>query len=243
MILLSLYLFRSLAIAVYVLMGLFTSNYILSIVIVVVLLSMDFWNTRNVCGRTLVGLRYWNQVDEDGESAWVFESRDVRPSLVFWGGQSTGQVFALSADAGARALSRPAAVDPRQPGRLEALLDGAVRLPRRLGRPLLRLAPQVQRLVRPGPPPALHHGSSCACADVDALSLPATRNRYLPIVALALVFNLSNVLGFTYADRDAKQRWASSAMGGSFGLGSLGGLGGQLVGGAMRNGLGRVLGR
>lgn len=80
MILLSLYLFRSLAIAVYVLMGLFTSNYVLSTVIVVVLLSMDFWNTRNVCGRTLVGLRYWNQVDEDGESAWVFESRDVRPS-------------------------------------------------------------------------------------------------------------------------------------------------------------------
>jgi hypothetical protein len=80
MVLISLYLFRSLAIAVYVLMGLFTSNYILSIVIVVVLLSMDFWNTRNVCGRTLVGLRYWNQVDEDGESAWVFESRDVRAS-------------------------------------------------------------------------------------------------------------------------------------------------------------------
>ena len=34
MVLISLYLFRSLAIAVYVLMGLFTSNYILSIVIV-----------------------------------------------------------------------------------------------------------------------------------------------------------------------------------------------------------------
>lgn len=60
---------------------------------------MDFWNTRvrrllrlaasnltdthlqspqNVAGRTLVGLRFWNQVDEDGESFWVFESRDVR---------------------------------------------------------------------------------------------------------------------------------------------------------------------
>ena len=38
---------------------------------------MDFWNTKNVAGRTLVGLRYWNQVDEDGESYWVFESRDV----------------------------------------------------------------------------------------------------------------------------------------------------------------------
>jgi len=64
-------------------------------VIVVVLLAMDFWNCRvrylflrprstqvlvfqNVSGRTLVGLRFWNQVDEDGESYWVFENRDVR---------------------------------------------------------------------------------------------------------------------------------------------------------------------
>lgn len=32
---------------------------------------------QNVAGRTLVGLRFWNQVDEGGESYWVFESRDV----------------------------------------------------------------------------------------------------------------------------------------------------------------------
>ena len=31
---------------------------------------------QNVAGRRLVGLRYWNQVDDDGESYWVFESRD-----------------------------------------------------------------------------------------------------------------------------------------------------------------------
>ena len=38
---------------------------------------------KNVAGRILVGLRFWNQVDEDGESYWVFESRDViSPSLV-----------------------------------------------------------------------------------------------------------------------------------------------------------------
>ena len=146
--LLSLYFFRSAAIAVYVLCGLFTDNYVLSvsppphhhpsslpsssplppspsflsmltsclfldsslissqIVMVVILLSMDFWNTRvrpsrelplcrssrradpflffqqNVAGRTLVGLRYWNQVDEDGESSWVFESRDVSPTAL-----------------------------------------------------------------------------------------------------------------------------------------------------------------
>jgi len=32
---------------------------------------------QNVAGRTLVGLRYFNEVDADGNSAWVFESRDV----------------------------------------------------------------------------------------------------------------------------------------------------------------------
>lgn len=41
-------------------------------------LSADFWTVRNVSGRRLVGLRFWNQVDEDGTSYWVFESRDVR---------------------------------------------------------------------------------------------------------------------------------------------------------------------
>lgn len=64
-----------------------------------VLLSADFWFARvslrmcehmfriselthkqNVAGRTLVGLRYFNEVDEEGNSAWVFESRDVRAS-------------------------------------------------------------------------------------------------------------------------------------------------------------------
>ncbi|PKU39993.1 hypothetical protein llap_9699 [Limosa lapponica baueri] len=31
----------------------------------------------NVTGRLLVGLRWWNQIDEDGKSHWVFEARRV----------------------------------------------------------------------------------------------------------------------------------------------------------------------
>ena len=59
---------------------------------------------------------------------------------------------------------------------------------------------------------------------------------------LALVFNLSNLLGFTYADRDAQKRWANSAFssGNILGFG-FGGIGGQLVGGMVKNSLGRVL--
>lgn len=35
---------------------------------------------QNVSGRLLVGLRWWNQVDEDGRSHWVFEARKVSRS-------------------------------------------------------------------------------------------------------------------------------------------------------------------
>lgn len=28
-------------------------------------------------GRLLVGLRWWNQIDEDGKSHWVFEAKRV----------------------------------------------------------------------------------------------------------------------------------------------------------------------
>lgn len=32
---------------------------------------------QNITGRLMVGLRWWNQVDDDGQSRWVFESRKV----------------------------------------------------------------------------------------------------------------------------------------------------------------------
>jgi hypothetical protein len=63
----------------------------------------------------------------------------------------------------------------------------------------------------------------------------------IPIVILALIFNFTNAIGFTYADRDAKQRWASNVVGSGWSLG-LGGLGGQLLTGAVKNGVGRVFG-
>ncbi|XP_056390364.1 Golgi apparatus membrane protein TVP23 homolog A isoform X6 [Hyla sarda] len=32
---------------------------------------------QNVTGRLLVGLRWWNQIDEDGRSHWIFEAKKV----------------------------------------------------------------------------------------------------------------------------------------------------------------------
>ncbi|EIW86547.1 Golgi apparatus membrane protein TVP23 [Coniophora puteana RWD-64-598 SS2] len=173
-----LYFFRIAAIAVYVLCGLFTDNYVVSTVVVVVLLSMDFWNCRNVSGRTLVGLRFWNQVDEDGESYWVFESRDPsRPanpvdSKMFW--------IAL--------YTFPAAW-------------------------LLLFVVSIIRF----------------------------NVSFVPIVILALVFNITLVIGYTYADRDAKQRWATGIATSGWNLG-MGGIGGQIVGGVMKNSVGKLFG-
>lgn len=57
--------------------GLFTSGFIACFVTVVLLLSMDFWTVKNITGRLMVGLRWWNYVDDNGISHWVFESKKV----------------------------------------------------------------------------------------------------------------------------------------------------------------------
>jgi hypothetical protein len=42
---------------------------------VVLLLAADFYYVKNIAGRRLVGLRWWNETNaETGESIWVFES-------------------------------------------------------------------------------------------------------------------------------------------------------------------------
>jgi len=128
-----------------------------------------------VSGRRLVGLRYWNQVDEDGESYWVFESRDP---------------------------SRPAnAIDSR----------------------MFWIALYTF--------PILWFG-------LLIISFIKLNLSFVPINILALVFNITNAVGFTYADRDAKQKWASGAV---WDMG-MGGIGSQLFAGAVKNSVGRVFG-
>lgn len=69
--------FRISAVVAYLLCGWFSDSFITNFVVIVLLLSFDFWTVKNVSGRLLVGLRWWNYVDEDGNSHWVFESRKV----------------------------------------------------------------------------------------------------------------------------------------------------------------------
>ena len=99
--------FKVAALAAYLLGTSFTSNFVLVFVTCILLLAMDFWTVKNVSGRLLVGLRWWNEIAEDGENIWKFESiqdpSDLRASdsTLFWtamvGTAAVWCTFALSA--------------------------------------------------------------------------------------------------------------------------------------------------
>jgi len=44
--------------------------------IVILLSSFDFWICKNISGRVLVGLRWWNEVKPDGNEVWIYESKN-----------------------------------------------------------------------------------------------------------------------------------------------------------------------
>lgn len=71
-------LFKVLALLAYIFGNLFSSGFVFLFVVCVLFLSFDFWTTKNISGRLLVGLRWWNEVKEDGSNVWIFESKPVR---------------------------------------------------------------------------------------------------------------------------------------------------------------------
>ncbi|KAG4108698.1 DUF846-domain-containing protein [Neocallimastix lanati (nom. inval.)] len=82
--------FRTAAIVLYIIPFLHKNNYVISFVVITMLLAFDFWTVKNISGRLLVGLRWWNEINEDGTNSWLFESKDNRvvnktDSRVFWG--------------------------------------------------------------------------------------------------------------------------------------------------------------
>lgn len=66
--------FKIAALLVFILGGIFSMGYVLLLIVTVLLLAADFWTTKNVTGRLLVCMRWWNTVTEDGSTQWVFES-------------------------------------------------------------------------------------------------------------------------------------------------------------------------
>lgn len=54
-----------------------SNNSILVFIVTILLLAADFYYLKNIAGRRLVGLRWWNEVNTaSGDSHWVFESQD-----------------------------------------------------------------------------------------------------------------------------------------------------------------------
>lgn len=54
---------------------LFIKNFVMVFIFTLLLLSVDFYYLKNIAGRRLVGLRWWNEVNTStGDSHWVFES-------------------------------------------------------------------------------------------------------------------------------------------------------------------------
>ncbi|KAL5000592.1 hypothetical protein BDV10DRAFT_162410 [Aspergillus recurvatus] len=69
--------FRLGALLMYLFGVLFINNFILVFILTLLLLSADFYYLKNIAGRRLVGLRWWNEVNSSsGDSHWVFESAD-----------------------------------------------------------------------------------------------------------------------------------------------------------------------
>lgn len=87
--------FKALALFMYLFGAVFVDSYVFIFVVCILLLAFDFWTVKNVSGRLLVGLRWWNKINEDGTSEWVFESHegmaeiDPLDARVFWVGLYT----------------------------------------------------------------------------------------------------------------------------------------------------------
>lgn len=69
-------LFKLASIVSFILLDFFTDNEAMAILIVILLGAIDFWVTKNISGRKLVGLRWWNQIKSNGEEVWRFESKN-----------------------------------------------------------------------------------------------------------------------------------------------------------------------
>nr|XP_055039645.1 Golgi apparatus membrane protein TVP23 homolog B isoform X1 [Misgurnus anguillicaudatus] len=94
--------FRTSAILLYLFCEVFSRRFIvISMVTIVVILSCDFWTVKNVTGRLLVGLRWCNQIQANGLSHWIFESRpdtnrnvvSNSESQIFWFGLTVFPLF------------------------------------------------------------------------------------------------------------------------------------------------------
>lgn len=83
--------FKMLAFLCYLFLNAAMGNATLSFIVIITFAALDFWTVQNITGRLLVGLRWKNQVNEDGSEEWIFESLEEEAhansmdKYMFWG--------------------------------------------------------------------------------------------------------------------------------------------------------------
>ena len=93
--------FRFGAIVFYVLANFFSGSFIIQFLVLLSLHSADLWAVKNVTGRLLAGVRWWNLVDAEGKNHWRFEvsqdptKYDGFERQVFWAGLVAAPLFWL----------------------------------------------------------------------------------------------------------------------------------------------------
>jgi len=93
MVVLSHVVFKFLSVFYYLFCNFFNDSFVTNFVLLLSFIAIDFWTTKNITGRFMVGLRWWNYVDSNtGKSQWMFEKApdsriiDKGESGIFWTG-------------------------------------------------------------------------------------------------------------------------------------------------------------
>ncbi|KAI8872976.1 DUF846-domain-containing protein, partial [Ramicandelaber brevisporus] len=146
------FIFGLAAVALYLLANFVTTSFVIVFIISILLLSFQFWTIKNVTGRLLVGLRWWNQVNDDGTSAWVFESRDSAAAGEGMVNPSDAKIFWWSL-----------------------------------------------------------YGTPVVWALLSLMCILRLNFKWLPVVVVALILNIANLVGYTRCDKDAKAKWQGLA--------------------------------
>ena len=92
--------FKTAAMVLYLFHSLLSGSFVLTFVLLVLLHAFDFWTTKNVSGRLLVGLRWHTRVNDNGDTEWHYESHPqgdqfAKPldKRIFWGGIFVSTAF------------------------------------------------------------------------------------------------------------------------------------------------------
>lgn len=83
--------FKTSPIVLYFIAAILPNSLVIRLTTITIISSIDFWFTKNILGRTLVGLRWGRIVHEDGKEEFIYETKrnenknNAVDSKFFWG--------------------------------------------------------------------------------------------------------------------------------------------------------------